>query len=86
VAGDFNNDAKPDLGVQVVGGARILLGKGDGTFQAEPAATVASGFVALSVEAAEDLNRDGKMDLVVHSMLFLTPVPAKAAPVVGQIT
>lgn len=70
VAGDFNNDAKPDLGVQVVGGARILLGKGDGTFQAEPAATVASGFVALSVEAAEDLNRDGKMDLVVHSMLF----------------
>ena len=67
---DFNDDGKPDLGVQVIGGARILLGNGDGTFQAKPVATVASGFVALSVEAAEDLNADGKMDLVVHSLLF----------------
>jgi len=33
-AGDFNNDQKPDLAVTTSAGVDILLGNGDGTFQA----------------------------------------------------
>lgn len=72
VAADFNGDAKPDLGVQDSGGVRILLGVGDGTFQMEPVATVSSGFSVLNVDRAVDVNGDGNVDLVVHTMRFTT--------------
>jgi hypothetical protein len=69
---DVNNDDKPDMivancgatlndcGRGVVG---VLLGNGDGTFN-PPVTYVAGGGVAMSV-AAEDMNNDGKLDLVV---------------------
>jgi hypothetical protein len=68
--GDFNGDGHPDLavvGYLVVGGnndsrVSILLGAGDGTFQAAQSYTV--GFDPLSV-AVEDLNGDGYPDLIV---------------------
>ena len=56
---DFNGDGKPDLLI----GAGILLGNGDGTFQA--AKSVVSGDVA-SI-AIGDFNNDGKVDFAAIS-------------------
>jgi hypothetical protein len=69
--GDVNGDGKPDLVVANVyqndndtnGGVSVLLGNGDGTFQA-PVNYGSGGDRALSV-AVSDVNGDGKMDLVV---------------------
>jgi len=69
VAGDFNGDGHPDLAVAndfaPGGGFSILLGNGDGTFQA-PLATATGDAVAL---AATDLNGDGILDLAVINRL-----------------
>ncbi len=63
-SGDFNGDGVPDLAVANSGGSTvsILLGKGDGTFQA--AAALSTGATPRSI-AVGDFNRDGHMDLAV---------------------
>jgi len=68
--GDFNGDGKPDLAVANAGNAAtgddgnvsILLGNGDGTFQA--ALDVAAGKNPFSI-AVGDFNGDGRPDIVV---------------------
>ena len=69
VVGDFNGDGKPDLAVADRGdslgrsaGVSVLLGNGDGTFQA--AQNFAAGFYPISVGVG-DFNGDGKPDLAV---------------------
>ena len=65
--GDFNGDGIPDLAVVNAlnpGGILILLGRGDGTFT--PGTPLTPSGTSLVVVAA-DLNRDGKLDLVVGS-------------------
>lgn len=69
--GDFNNDGKLDLAVAVEGvnlnyGAtvKILLGNGDGTFQAPFAYEVGT---APNSVAVGDFNGDGNLDLAVNS-------------------
>ena len=70
--GDFNSDGKIDLAVEsltqsgssqtmVVG---VFLGKGDGTFEAQPTLQIPGDTNAYSIAAA-DFNSDGKTDLVV---------------------
>jgi FG-GAP-like repeat len=58
---DFNNDGRLDLAAANSGVVSVLLGNGDGTFQA--ARTSATGAGPESVLAA-DLNGDAKIDLV----------------------
>jgi len=61
-AADFNNDGKPDLFVTGASGS-ILLGNGDGTFQSAVNVITADGPVH-----AIDVNRDGKLDLVISDL------------------
>jgi uncharacterized repeat protein (TIGR01451 family) len=69
--GDFNNDGKLDLavfkagdGTSVAGAVSILLGKGDGTFQAPQTVTLALTATAMAVA---DFNLDKKSDLAVSN-------------------
>jgi hypothetical protein len=70
--GDFNGDGKTDLAINVgplcngacrgTNNISLLLGNGDGTFQAPTAVISGNGSLV-----AADLNGDGNLDLVVAS-------------------
>src|SRR5579862_1476928 len=69
VTGDFNGDGKVDLVIggltnlnNLTGGLFLLLGNGDGTFQA-PTVIIPTGAGGL---AAMDVNGDGKLDLILQ--------------------
>ena len=72
--GDWNGDKKPDLAIvnqcqtsgNCSGTVTILLGNGDGTFQAPP--SYASGGYDAGSVALGDLNGDGNLDLVVANL------------------
>lgn len=57
---DFNNDTRPDMVVSDSGSFRILVGNGDGTFQAG----VSAGYGDMA--AVGDFNSDGNIDVVVN--------------------
>ena len=59
---DFNQDGKPDLLVATSNFLWVLLGKGDGTFQAAASSTTGTSSVLPFVA---DLNGDGKPDVVL---------------------
>ena len=71
VAGDFNNDGKLDLAVSNYSSnsVSILLGNGDGTFQA---ATTAGTVLEATALVAVDMNGDGNLDLAICSPLLNT--------------
>ena len=60
--GDFNHDGNPDLALAAGTVVVILLGNGNGNFQA-PATYSLSNFV--NAIAIADLNHDGRLDLAV---------------------
>ena len=72
VAGDFNNDGKPDLAISFrTGGVGIMLGKGDGSFQR--ASALLKGQSHSLVVA--DFNHDGNLDVAaVGGTLSFTTV------------
>ena len=65
--GDVNGDGKPDLVVANCNSdtVSVLLGNGNGTFQAQQ--TFSTGFDPVSV-AVGDVNGDGIPDLVVANL------------------
>ncbi|MBV9300525.1 MAG: VCBS repeat-containing protein, partial [Acidobacteriaceae bacterium] len=71
IVGDFNRDGKPDLAVldscsatSPSATAAILIGNGDGTFQAARLTTISdSAYVEPGALAVGDFNGDGKLDL-----------------------
>jgi hypothetical protein len=64
VAGDFNGNGKVDLAVLDGDTVKVLLGNGDGTFQA--ARTSPAGFYySPQSMVAGDFNGDGRLDVVV---------------------
>jgi hypothetical protein len=76
--GDLNGDGKPDLLVNTDCGSNcghnkvtVLLGNGDGTFQA--GLTYATGWYGPRSVALADVNRDGKLDMVVVNTGFNPP-------------
>ena len=66
VAADFNRDGRLDLATADTGGdsVSILLGNGDGTFQA--ARTSGAGYQPRSL-AVGDFNGDGKLDFATSN-------------------
>jgi uncharacterized repeat protein (TIGR01451 family) len=68
VVADFNNDGKLDIAVANVGSGNvsILLGNGDGTFQA--AVNFDAGMASPRSVAMGDFNGDGKLDLAVSQL------------------
>jgi hypothetical protein len=58
--GDFDADGKPDLVIHNYNSLSVLLGNGDGTFQAAKNIS-GDGFASVTVG---DINADGKLDLV----------------------
>src|SRR5580698_9305706 len=80
IAADFNGDGNIDLAVSDngnfgtdPGGIAILLGKGDGTFQA--AQSFPAGTDPLSIAAA-DFNGDGKLDIAAADQALGTSTVA----------
>jgi hypothetical protein len=61
--GDFNGDGRLDLAVTFAG-ITVLLGNGDGTFQAGVGSSIGEFQFAVGI-ASGDFNGDGKLDLVV---------------------
>lgn len=62
VEGDFNNDGKLDIAVASGSAVYVLLGNGDGTFQAAIGTAGPAG-AALQGLYVADANNDGKLDL-----------------------
>ncbi|TFZ07138.1 VCBS repeat-containing protein [Ramlibacter henchirensis] len=78
-AGDFNGDGRIDLAVTLNDPAlslSLLVGNGDGTFQAPVNFPNTSGFDSPAIVAA-DLNNDSKLDVVIGHQVACFTAPCR---------
>lgn len=68
---DFNQDGKPDIAVAISNFVFVLLGKGDGTFQAAVSSVTGSSGTTIAVA---DVNGDGKPDVLLVGGTGAIPV------------
>lgn len=78
-AGDWNHDGRPDVALTSPLGLSILLGNGDGTFQASIAYSYGAGEQPTNIIAA-DFNGDGSLDLA----FILAAAPSQVAVSLGN--
>ncbi len=71
---DLNGDDRPDLAVNAAAYFQLMYGKGDGTFSVGPQLSPSDGGGVGRIWAA-DLNNDGRLDLILESVLSLTGNP-----------
>jgi hypothetical protein len=81
VVGDFNGDGKPDLVVTGTNVISVLLGNGDGTFQAPIETSLDFTPYALTVG---DFNGDGIADLAVEYEVFVLNATAYEGVLLGN--
>src|SRR2546426_8034281 len=72
--GDFNGDGKLDLATANAGDVSVLLGNGNGTFQAPTGISLGDAGSPTSV-AVGDFNGDGTLDLGVTSNVYFPGAP-----------
>src|SRR5215203_2700233 len=80
IAADLNGDGKLDLAGTGANSAAIMLGKGDGTFQAKIEYPVGGQAQHL---AAGDFNSDGKLDVVIMHSIACFTAPCTAAETIS---
>jgi hypothetical protein len=82
VVADFNYDGKLDAVVGGNAGAALSLGNGDGTFQGANYVLTTNSFVG----PAADFNRDGNVDLIINSTVYLGDGKGAFKPLSQKIT
>ena len=81
VAGDFNGDGRVDLAVSIndpAVGLSLLIGNGDGSFQAPLNFPNTSGFDSPTI-VATDLDNDGRLDVVIGHQIACYTAPCRVA-------
>ncbi|HET9531064.1 MAG TPA: FG-GAP-like repeat-containing protein, partial [Blastocatellia bacterium] len=79
VAGDYDNDSRPDLFVLGPGGLSLYRNEGGGKFSDQTSAASLPAYPHLALSAAfVDIDHDGDLDIFIAGLADLTKLPSSA--------